>query len=164
MKRVFVLRHAKSSWKYPELSDFERPLNKRGKRDAPEMALRFVESGFSTDGIITSPAVRALAIAEIFADILPIKKNDFLQERRLYHASPDEITQVISAAPEDFDNLMIVGHNPGLTDFINAKTNEFLDNLPTSGIYGIAFDINRWADIEHIKGEKFYYNYPKLKT
>lgn len=164
MKKVFVLRHAKSSWKYPELSDFDRPLNKRGKRDAPEMALRFSKSGFPIDGMITSTSVRALAIAKIFAETLSIEKNNFLQDRRLYHAFPQEITAVLAHAPAHFDHVIVVGHNPGLTDFINQKTDDYLDNLPTSGIYGITFDINHWAEIEQVKGEKCYYNYPKLEA
>ncbi len=164
MKKVFLLRHAKSSWKYPGLSDFDRPLNSRGSKDAPDMALRFYKSGFSIDGIITSSAVRALAIAEIFAETLSIEKNNYFQDKRLYHAFPHEITAVIAHTPAHLDHVVVVGHNPGLTDFINLKTDDFLDNLPTSGIYGITFDINHWAQIEKVKGEKCYYNYPKLEN
>lgn len=164
MKRLFIVRHAKSSWDSPYLSDFDRPLNKRGKRNLPDMANRFSETNFQVDFIISSPAERAWATAKGFAKTLNITHKNFMDDERLYHASTTAIKQVISVADNTHDSIMIFGHNPGLTTLINELSDFNLYNLPTCAICGIEFTFNSWKDILNTKGQKIYYDFPKSRA
>lgn len=163
MKRLLIIRHAKSSWDYPELTDFERPLNKRGKRDLPDMAKRLAETDFSVDQITSSPANRAITTALGHANALNILENDIIQDRRLLHASSRSIQAVISETSDSVNSLAIFGHNPGLTDLINDLSDFDLWNLPTCAICIIDLDIDSWSEINRARGKKVYYNFPKSK-
>ena len=160
-KRLFIVRHAKSSWKYPELTDFQRPLNGRGKRDVPDMSQRFLETGYKVDLIKSSPAERAFTTAKGFAGRLNINLDEVEQNENLYHASTTSIRRIIASTSNEIDNLMIFGHNPGLTYLINDISDFFLVNLPTCGICGIVFNIKQWSDVLTVSGTKFYYDFPK---
>lgn len=161
MKTLFIVRHAKSSWDSPYLSDFERPLNKRGEKNLPDMAKRFEDTGYSVDLIVTSPAVRALTTAKGFASQLNFTADKLLEEESFYHASAQSIKQRLSRIENEHDSVMIFGHNPGLTSLINSLSNFNLYNLPTCAVCGIQFEFDFWESILHTKGEKFYYDYPK---
>ena len=163
MKRLFIVRHAKSSWDFPHLTDFERPLNGRGMRNLPDMASRFKNTGFPIGLMISSPAQRAFATAKGFAAKLGFAKEEILQEAQLYHASPSSIKSLLSKTDNTHDSVMIFGHNPGLTYLINDLCDFYLVNLPTCGVCGIEFDIESWATLPKIKGKKFYYDFPKSK-
>ena len=162
-KRLFIVRHAKSSWKYPELTDFQRPLNGRGKRDVPDMSQRFLETGYKVDLIKSSPAERAFTTAKGFARRLNINLDEVEQNKNLYHASSVSIRRIIAGTPNHINSLMIFGHNPGLTYLINDISDFYLVNLPTCAICGIALNIEQWSDILSASGEKFYYDFPKNK-
>lgn len=161
MKRLFIVRHAKSSWDFPHLSDFERPLNGRGTRDLPDMASRFESTGYSVDQLVSSPAVRAFSTAKGFAAKLGFSKEEILQESQLYHAGVASLKTVISKAGNQHDSVMIFGHNPGLTYLINELCDLYLDNLPTCAVCGIEFEIDSWSQLNSTKGRKFYYDFPK---
>ncbi|MBO3699037.1 histidine phosphatase family protein [Roseivirga sp. E12] len=164
MKRLFIVRHAKSSWDSPYLSDFDRPLNNRGKRDLPDMAKRFLETGYQVDLIIASPAERAWTTAKGFAETLSIADEKFLDDERFYHAGTSTLKEVISVVDDSVDNLMIFGHNPGLTSLIGDLSDFNLYNLPTCAACGIAFNIGSWQQILNTQGEKFYYDFPKSRA
>lgn len=162
MKRLTLLRHAKSSWRDHDLPDRERPLSSRGERDAPAMGLRMKAHKARPSLILTSNAVRAKTTAKIVARILGYPE-EFLQiERALYLASPDGILSVIAAQDERFADLVVVGHNPGMTELANRLLpNLGLENLPTSGVVAIDFEAEHWSDLESAERHLLYYDYPK---
>jgi len=161
MKRLLIVRHAKSSWDFPHLSDFERPLNNRGKNDAPDMAKRFLEAGINIQQLISSPANRALSTAREFARELGFAKEEIIEDENHYHASSSALRSMVRHFDNEFDSIMIFGHNPGLTYLINELSDFRLDNLPTCGVCGIEFPVNSWKQIEKRSGKKFYYDFPK---
>jgi len=161
MKKLFLLRHAKSSWEDSTLSDIERPLNKRGKRDAPFMAKLIRQKEILVDAIYSSHAIRALKTAEIFSKELNIKKENFIVEEKIYEAGIKELCNLVNDIPDEYFSVMIVGHNPGLTSFANFLGNKYIDNIPTCGIVGFEFRLKKWEEIERGSGEIFLFEYPK---
>ena len=162
MKRLSLLRHAKSSWNDSNLKDRDRPLNKRGKRDAPYMGGRLLARQLRPSLIISSPAVRAVTTARCIADALGYPFEFVQREANLYLAAPRIILEVIAAQEDTFNDLLLVGHNPGLTDIINELLPEFsLDNLPTAGIVCVDSEADSWAAIASSKVELGFYDYPK---
>lgn len=160
-KTLYLVRHAKSSWDYPHLDDIDRPLNKRGKKDAPEMGRRLSESGIFPDLIISSPAERAYKTSREIAKKLDFPKKAIQIEEDVYHASEDILLQVINRCDNLWKTIMIIGHNPGFTDFANSIANQNIDNIPTCGIFGCTFKTNNWTDINFGMGEKILFDYPK---
>ncbi|HEY9117087.1 MAG TPA: histidine phosphatase family protein [Roseivirga sp.] len=163
MKRLLIVRHAKSSWEFSQLSDFERPLNARGVQDVPDMAQRFQSLGIIPDLIISSPANRALTTAQGFAQILGVSSKEIVLDEDHYHASSDTLRSLIREFPNEHECIMIFGHNPGLTYLINELSDLKLDNLPTCGVCGIEFQIDNWKVVKKGSGRKFYYDFPKNK-
>lgn len=162
MKQLFVVRHAKSSWDHIGLTDFERPLNKRGKHDAPDMAKRVWDNGVRVDGIISSPANRALSTAEIFAERFGFTKKDILKLDRLYHADVQTFYDVISKEiPEHWNHVILFSHNPGITHFVNSTQLVMLDNMPTCGVFGFEADCKTWKQLETSPKKFILFDYPK---
>ena len=160
MKKILLTRHAKSSWKDMSLSDRERPLNKRGKRDAPEMGQRLVQRGIQLDLIISSPAKRAIKTATKLAKEVGYTKK-IMREENLYDASEWHILEVIRSLDSKFDKVMLVAHNPGLTDLVNQISGRRLDNVPTCGIVELDYNIETWEEVGESKPEAFLFDYPK---
>ena len=161
MKVLSIVRHAKSSWGDTSLPDRKRPLNKRGKRDAPIMGKRISDHGIRPSLIVTSPATRARTTAKIIAGELTYP-NEFLQrEDQLYLASLDEILDVIAAQDNGFNSLMIVGHNPGLTDLVNFLQPGLTINLPTAGVVSVQVDQDNWNLFEQPMTELLVHDWPK---
>ena len=152
MKRVYLARHAKSSWKDFSLSDFDRPLNKRGKRDAPFMAQKLKEMG-EKPNIISSPAKRAKKTAEHFSQTLDVP---LILDDRLYEAHTSDFEAVLKEAFQTHDSVMIVSHNPGLTMFNDEISNKPIFNIPTTGV--VAIDMKT---LDPFKGKQRFYLYPK---
>ncbi len=167
MKTLYLIRHAKSSWDDPELDDFERPLNKRGKKDAPNMAKRVKEKRVAPDFMIASPATRALETCKEFAKILDFDKDKIKIDKRLYHADEDQILTVIQELKDrDRDEeevVLLFGHNPGLTEFANMLLNESIDNIPTCGIVKAHLKIDQWKDARFGCGKLDFLDFPKSK-
>ena len=162
MKRLSLLRHAKSSWSGNNLKDRERPLNKRGERDAPYMGSRLLARKLRPSLIITSPAVRAVTTARYIAEALGYPFEFVQRERELYLASPRVIFDVLAAQDDNFNDLLLVGHNPGLTDIVNQLLPELpLDNLPTAGVVCVESAADTWAEITKAKVELVFFDYPK---
>jgi phosphohistidine phosphatase len=162
MKQLFVVRHAKSSWDHVGLSDFQRPLNKRGTRDAPDMAKRLWNNGFRIDGLISSPATRAFTTAEHFAMQFGFTKKDILSIDRLYHADVETFYDVITKEmPANWSHALLFSHNPGITYFINSTGLVSLDNMPTCAVFGIEADCHKWEDFEKAKKKFLLFDYPK---
>ena len=161
MRSLMIIRHAKSSWKDSSLDDFDRPLNKRGKNDAPEMGQRLKKLGYFPDLMITSPARRALDTCMIIAGKLGYPPDEVQQDERLYLAGSGEILDVLREVDDLWLNVAIFGHNPGLTSFANRLTGSRIDNIPTCGIVSVALDISSWSDLEFGTGEKRFFDFPK---
>jgi len=161
MKSLTIVRHAKSSWKDRGLSDRERPLNKRGNRDAPIMGKRVAAAGIRPSQIISSPAVRAWTTARIFAKELSYPTEFLQREDGLYLASLDNLLDVVATQDTGFNNLMLFGHNPGLTDFVNYLVPGLTNNLPTSGVVSVNLECDDWMLYDKPPTELVLHDYPK---
>lgn len=163
MKTLTLVRHAKSSWKDTGLSDRERPLNKRGERDAPIMGRRAAEAGLRPSQIISSPAVRAWTTAKVFAKALNYPIEFLQREDGLYLASLDNLLDVVATQDPGFNNLMLFGHNPGMTDFANYLVPGITSNLPTAGIISVEIDSDNWMLYDRPRTELVLHDYPKKR-
>lgn len=161
MKSLLLIRHAKSSWDDASVNDFDRPLNDRGKRDAPIMAERLSEKKIDIDAFFSSPAKRAARTAKIFAEEFKVKKDDIIFKTELYMASADIFFEVIKKMDDHLNCVGIFSHNPGLTDFANELTEVGVDNIPTCGIFAVKADIKHWADFKDAKKKFWFFDYPK---
>ncbi|HZF65990.1 MAG TPA: histidine phosphatase family protein [Chitinophagaceae bacterium] len=161
MKTLILVRHAKSSWDTTGIDDFDRPLNERGKKDAPEMAKRLRKRRISIDLFLSSPAKRALKTAECFADEFKLAKTKVSFVDQLYHASVATFVKVVDEISDRFSCAIMFSHNPGITDYANSLTNVHIDNIPTCGIFAVQADVNSWSAFN--KSEKFFlfFDYPK---
>lgn len=162
MKILTLVRHAKSDWNDTRLSDKERVLSDRGERDAPIMAKRIVKLGVRPSLILSSPAVRAWTTAKIFASELGYPDEFLQREGSLYLASLNDLLDVVMAQDNGFNNLMLVGHNPGLTDFANFLVPGLSNNLPTASVVSVQIDQEDWSLYGQPDTELLTYDYPKL--
>jgi phosphohistidine phosphatase len=147
MKTLILARHAKSDWNHPELSDHDRPLNKRGRTDAPRMAAFLAAHYPPPQRVVSSTAVRANTTAEILAAAFGHAATDIQHAARLYLADVQTLLSQARALDDHDQTVMLVGHNPGMTDFLNRLTDAGIDNLPTCGVARVAFDVARWAEL-----------------
>jgi phosphohistidine phosphatase len=161
MKRLTLIRHAKSSWKDAFLLDMDRPLNKRGQRDAPVMGKRLAARESRPDLIISSPATRALTTAEAIAAEIEYPVEEIVVGERMYGADVAEWLQIIRGLDDSWDHVMCCGHNPGLTDLVNALSPYAIDNIPTCGVVELAFDTDTWTDVGRIEPTQVHFDYPK---
>lgn len=161
MKTLYLARHAKSYWKDQSIPDIDRPLNSRGKRDAPFMGEVLNDKKIMLDLIISSPAKRTKKTAiEIASKIgYPEKKIQFNED--LYEASSNTIIKLLRKIEEKYDSVMIFGHNPGLTMLNNHLSNHYIDNIPTCGIVALQFD-KKWSEIDKNSCKFLFFEYPKL--
>jgi phosphohistidine phosphatase len=165
MKTLYLVRHAKSSWADATLADDERPLNKRGLRDAPAMGQRLAEKKVKVDAMWVSPALRAVETARFLAQALNISKKSVEIHDRLYTSSIDDLLYEIRSCAEKVKSLLIVGHNPVLTecaDFLIAK--EYASEItimPTCGIVALEFSGSSWQQINKNEGRLLFFDYPK---
>jgi phosphohistidine phosphatase len=162
MKTLYLVRHAKSSWKYPELDDFERPLNKRGRRDAPLMGKVLAKRGVAPDLIVTSPANRAAMTARIIAHGLGFALERIRFTESAYTADYEDYLEILEQVDEGVAAVMLVGHNPGLTRLANSVADHPVGNIPTSAVYCAELDIETWGDIGGGCGRFSFFEYPKL--
>ena len=161
MKILTIVRHAKSSWKNASLSDKKRPLNRRGDRDAPLMGERIHEHGIRPSLIVSSPATRAWTTAKIIATAINYPREFLQKEDTLYLASLHEILDIVVAQDSGFNNLMLVGHNPGMTDFVNFLVPGLTNNLPTAGVVSVQIDRDDWSLYERPATELLVHDWPK---
>ena len=160
-KILYLVRHAKSSWKDLSLSDQHRPLNKRGRRSAPEMGKRMAAQGHRPDLIISSPAKRAHTTARKIAAELDFDVSDIVIDQNLYFSGSGGMTGVLAGVDDVYQKVMLVGHNPDMTHMMNIMGNTYVDNMPTCAIAVIGLDISSWAEIASAEGQLLGYDYPK---
>ncbi len=160
MKTLFILRHAKSSWKDLSLSDHDRPLNKRGIHNAPFIASVLLKTGYPIEKIMSSSAKRAYETANYFAEALQIEPEDVVLNKKLYEASAMKIGSAILNLPAEINSALIVGHNPGLEEFLREYTSWDEEYLPTCGLVGLRFE-GEWSKIFEKNAVSFFYEYPR---
>jgi phosphohistidine phosphatase len=161
MKTLFVVRHAKSSWNNPELDDFDRPLNKRGKQNAPLIASILAKKKIKPEQMISSPANRAYSTAEFFAEAFEYPNSEIKIDENLYEADSLDILNVITSVEDYINSVMIFGHNPGLTDFVNFISDGEIENVPTTGVVCLSLKSNCWKDVTRRSCELLWFEYPK---
>ena len=162
MKRTLILiRHAKSSWSNPLQSDFDRPLNDRGKEDAPVMGKKLKDSKVTPDLIISSTAKRTRQTAKKIAKEVGYDDDNIKWEEKLYHCIPSVFEEVIFGISDTVKTVFIVAHNPGITEFVNLLSPEFsIDNMPTCGIVGMHMEADEWNNFSTVKHKVFLFEYP----
>ena len=161
MKTLYLARHAKSYWKDQSIPDFDRPLNSRGKRDAPFIGEVLKDKGVKPDLIICSPAKRTKKTAIEIAEKLRYPEKKILFDDELYEASSNILIRVIKKINEKYDSVMIFAHNPGLTMLNNHISNNYLENIPTCGIVALQLD-KKWIEIDKNSCQFLFFEYPKL--
>lgn len=161
MKTLFINRHAKSSWKFENLNDFDRPLNQRGIKAAEFMAGKLKDRGEEFDLIVTSPANRAISTSEFYADKFGYDPKLIEEAHSMYHADHGTLLTIIDNMPDNFNKIILFGHNPGLTNLANVLTGDTLGNIPTGGIIKINFDVDSWQDVTPGSGAMEFFDYPK---
>jgi phosphohistidine phosphatase len=161
MKILYLVRHAKSSWDHAELGDAERPLNKRGKLDAPMMGRLLASKGEHAELIISSHAKRAFSTAKRIAAELNYPKKKIEVNEELYMADSDDFYKIIDDVPDSVSRLMLFSHNYGITYFANHIAGENIDSIPTCGIVRVDFDTPSWKEIKNTKGKLAFFEYPK---
>lgn len=163
MKKLFIIRHAKSDQSFFG-NDFERPLNERGRTDAPVMSRRLFDRKYKIDSLVSSPAVRAKKTAEAFGASLRITPDKIIFISALYHASPEVFYEVVANLPDESDSVAVFSHNPGITYFVNSlDTGTKIDNMPTCGIFAVSADITAWAGFDSAKKDFLFFDYPKSR-
>ena len=161
MKTLYLVRHAKSSWKYPDLDDFERPLNKRGRKNAPLMGKILKKLKVVPDLIISSPANRAAMTARIIAAKINYPPENIQYSESIYEFSENALIQVVKLLDDEVIQAMVVGHNPALNGLANYIGDQPISNIPTAGIYCLELDITSWTKIGENCGKLKFFEYPK---
>ncbi|MGD8342156.1 MAG: histidine phosphatase family protein [Desulfobacterales bacterium] len=161
MKTLYLVRHAKSSWKYPKLDDFERPLNKRGRKNAPFMGSILKELNVSPDLIVSSPANRAAMTARIMAVALDYPLEDIRYSEAVYEFGEKALMDVVKEIDDDVNQAMVVGHNPATNGLANYIGDQPVGNIPTCGVFCVELDIASWSNIKARCGKVKFFEYPK---
>ena len=160
-KTLYLVRHAKSSWSDPSLSDRDRPLNKRGRRSAPDMGSRLALKGHQPDLIISSPAKRALMTAGIIAKELDYDKSEILTDESMYFSGDRGMLKMLEGVDDRYQRVMIVGHNPAMTSLMNSLVETSVYNMPTCAIAVIGYNMVSWSDLGSADGNLLDYDFPK---
>lgn len=158
---LYLVRHAKSSWDNPAMRDIDRPLNERGKGDAPRMGKRLKEREVAPDLMLSSPANRALTTCKEIATILGYSFDRIKTDKRIYHADEAALYDVLKELNDTQKVVMLFGHNPGFTYFANSLFNERIMNIPTCGIVAGQLKVKSWQEIKAGCGNLTFFDFPK---
>ncbi len=161
MKTLLIIRHAKSSWDNANISDIDRPLNDRGRRDAPVMAKRLIKAGVQIERFVSSTAKRARQTAELIGHEFSVKDKEIVLVPGLYHAEIQDFRDVIAALDDKDGAVALFSHNPGITALVNMLTSVRLDNMPTCGIFAVKSSAEHWSDFISAGPEFWFFDYPK---
>jgi len=162
-KRLTLIRHAKSSWKDESVTDYERGLNNRGERDAPMIGQRLFARDARPSLILTSTAKRARRTATLIARAIGYPVEFIQGEQELYLAEPEQMFHVIHRQDISFNDIILVGHNPGITELANELTNLRIDNVPTCGIVAMTATLKDWTELRPAACSLEYFDYPKKR-
>jgi phosphohistidine phosphatase len=162
MKTLYLVRHAKSSWKNAGVDDIDRPLNKRGERDAPFMGQLMKQKGVKVDALVSSPALRAYSTAIAFAEALGHSKEKIILKPEIYEVSSAILIETVQKTfSSEWDAAMMFGHNYAYTDFANWYAKPSIGNVPTCGIVAIDFDVNNWSEVTSQNGVVRFFEFPR---
>ncbi|HEX4895532.1 MAG TPA: histidine phosphatase family protein [Solimonas sp.] len=161
MRLLTLVRHAKSSWDDPALSDFERPLNARGRRDAPRMAQHLLQAIGRPDRMVSSPALRAITTARAFCEVLALHQDEILILPRIYEASVATLLSLVRQLDDGDAHAMLFGHNPGFSDLATTLAPCSFDEMPTCAAVQIALPVSRWSEVARGLGEVRHYACPR---
>ncbi|MBU0946127.1 MAG: histidine phosphatase family protein [Proteobacteria bacterium] len=161
MKKLYLIRHAKSSWADPTLRDFDRPLNKRGRRDAPFMGKKLAERKIKPDFIISSSAKRAEQTVQILAKAIAYPQKRIYFSEAIYLADENGLYRILRSCDDRVNSLLLVGHNFGITDFAVSISGTQIENIPTCGIVAMKFDLDSWQQVEPNTGRLLFFDWPK---
>ena len=162
MKTIILVRHAKSSWKDPSLDDFDRPLNKRGKKNAPFMGEKLKERQIMPDIVLSSPAKRARKTAIAITKAIGYSKKKIIFDENMYHGGARYLFKMVQNLDDKHETVMLFGHSPDFNDLANMllKKNS-VHNIVTSAVYCIQLNVDQWQKVREGKGEYVFYDYPK---
>ena len=161
MKTIYLVRHAKSSWQYPDLDDFERPLNKRGRKALIIMGKVLKNLEVTPDLIMSSPATRAAITARVIADTINYPPHKIQYTEAIYSSDQGTLLGIIKEINDSVNKAMLIGHNPGLTDLANYISDQRIDNIPTCGVFCVDFEIISWLEIGGHSGKLNFFEFPK---
>ncbi len=161
IRRLTLVRHAKSSWDYAELSDFERPLNARGRRDAPAMAKRLAAELERPLRLVSSPALRAITTAHAFAEALGLVHTAIRVEPRIYEATRGSLFGVVQEQDDADMHVLLFGHNPGFSELAQLLAPCPFSEMPTCAVATLAFELPHWRDLQPRAGTLLRYEFPK---
>ncbi len=163
MKRLLMVRHAKSDWGDLRLKDFDRPLNKRGKENAPDMGNRLKNRHYYVDVIVSSSSKRTKQTSKRIAAAIGYDKKNIVWSDDLYHANKDRIKETIYTLDKEYESVMIVCHNTGITDFVNSLAGYVTDNLPTCGMVAFEVDCKKWKKFDEADKKLVFFDYPRSR-
>ncbi|MBX2846942.1 MAG: histidine phosphatase family protein [Acidiferrobacterales bacterium] len=161
MRKLLLIRHAKSSWKFPELDDHDRPLNKRGRRDVLRMAKHIAEKESRLDIVFSSTAIRAVALAETICEYI---NAPLIPRSNFYTFSSRELLKALSCLPDENHQIAVVAHNPAITEVVNYLVKGKLANIPTSGVAAVLPSVQKWSGLleKRASCELSYFDFPKM--
>ena len=160
-KHLYIVRHGKSDRDFVDVPDYDRPLKERGIVDSYKMASVLVQKKVSPQLFISSPAIRALHTATIFARIFKYPLKKIIVNETLYMSSENKYLEIIKDTDDSIDSLMIFGHNPSFTDLANYFLHNKIEEIPTSGVVGVKFENDSWKNIAKFKPIEYFFDYPK---
>ncbi|WP_203258396.1 SixA phosphatase family protein [Hyunsoonleella ulvae] len=158
MKKLILVRHAKSSWEF-DVIDHERPLKKRGIDDAHLIASELKLQNIKPDGVLVSDAERTKLTAKIILPALNVPENKISFEHKLYDFAGRDLIDVIKSCDNAVDTLMVFGHNHAITACVNTYGDRYIDNVPTCGVVILEFNVNEWSNIS--SGKNVYTLFPR---
>ena len=161
MKTLYLLRHAKSSWSFDELSDQERPLNDRGRDDAPVMGQALAKRHICPDLVVSSPAVRAMSTAVLVAREVKYPHDKIVVEPAIYGAEVEDLLTIIHNLPDAANSILLVGHNPTITETANELSPSALNEMPTAAVVCLRFNCDQWAEVSKANAEFYFFDYPR---
>ncbi|GAB2457707.1 phosphoglycerate mutase [Hymenobacter qilianensis] len=163
MKTLYLMRHAKSSWNFDDLSDRERPLNGRGRTDAPAMGEALAKRHIQLDLLVSSPAVRALSTAALVASVLKYPHEKIQVVEKIYQADVNDLMRVVHELPNEATSVLLVGHNNTITDFANLLSPSQIPEMTTAAIVCLRFNTDHWAHVDRTNSEYYFYDHPRDK-
>ena len=163
MKILILVRHAKSSHNFSVSSDFDRPLNDRGFREASEMGKKLFKKNTRIDQFVSSPAIRAKTTAELFVAEYGRKLKEILFVPALYHADPDSFYEIVGKLDDAHDHVALFSHNPGITDFAGSLTSAHISHMPTSSVFAVTAPVDSWKDFSSAEKSFLFFYKPEEK-
>ncbi|HEX8428395.1 histidine phosphatase family protein [Hymenobacter sp.] len=164
MKSLYLMRHAKSSWSFEDLTDEQRPLNGRGREDAPRMGQALAKRNIQLDLLLSSAAVRALTTAALVAKELNYSHEQIVVRPEIYHADVHTLLDVVRSCPDKANSVLLVGHNNTISDFANLLSPGALhEEMPTAGIVCLHVNVHKWVELDQSNTEFYFFDRPRDK-